>query len=247
MRAAAGTRPCCYAAAVIVILCAPSIRLDRETGRGEPAGLGARIALAVAAAGAPVQLAGRIGDDPAGDEVLLALGRAGVRHDAVLRDPDRATPLAPPLPDAPLDVSAVTSALLGEEVASPGGDDRPARPAPVLAAADVALCLSYLRDFGVVVAADPLDGAGRAAAVAAAAFAGARTVMIDPTGSGEANEPLDVPSGVTVLDSPSEDPEDDFACLVARYASALDRGEEASTAFRAALAGAGWEAVGSES
>ncbi len=252
---------------VIVVLGAPSIQLDPDTGRGDPAGLASRIALALAVGGANVQLAGKVGDDPAGDEVLLALARAGVRHDAVLRDPDRATPLAPAVTDVPPVASVAMGALVEDEgVLAGGGKDRasPAIREPVLDPADVALCLSYLREFAVVVVAQPLDQAARSAVARAAAFAGARQVVIVPAGEPasaalpdapppgatpqEAASPAVEPAGAvppdsTVLEGPLDDPDDEFARLVARYAIALERGGDAGTAFRLALAGAGWEAV----
>jgi hypothetical protein len=50
-------------------------------------GRAARIALAALAAGARVELVGSVRDDAAGDEVVVRLGRAGIGHAAVLRDP----------------------------------------------------------------------------------------------------------------------------------------------------------------
>jgi hypothetical protein len=229
---------------MIVVVGAPSIRPDPETGRGEPAGLAARIAMATAAAGADVQLAGRVGDDPAGDEVLLALARAGVRHDAVLRDPDRATPLAAPAEAAPTDALSAGAGLSAVDEL-PGGPDAAGGPGPVLAApappvldaADVDLCLSYLRESAVIVAADPLGPAGLAAIAAAAAFTGASLVVIAPPGGAAG----DVPPDATLLERPDGDPDDEFARLVARFAVFLDRGQTAAGAFRQALAGSGWE------
>ena len=50
-----------------------------------PSGRACGIALAAAGAGANVEFMGRIGDDPAGDALLMALGRAGVGHAALLK------------------------------------------------------------------------------------------------------------------------------------------------------------------
>jgi pfkB family carbohydrate kinase len=224
---------------MIVVVGAPSIRPDPETGRGEPAGLAARIAMAAAAAGANVQLAGTVGDDPAGDEVLLALARAGVRHDAVLRDAERATPLAAAVEPGPPDASSAVADLAAVEH-RPAGSATATMPArPVLDAADVALCLSYLREFTVIVAAEALDPAGLAALSAAAAFAGASLVVIAPAGGSV----VDVPPEVTLLESPDDDADDEFARLVARFAISMERGSSAEGAFRQALAGSGWEAA----
>jgi hypothetical protein len=227
-----------------VVVGVPSIRPDPATGRGDPAGLAARIALATAAAGSAVQLAGTVGDDPAGDEVMLTLARAGVRHDAVLRDPDVATPLEPEdpaleaearVPSGAVPVGIGTSAETGHRTVGAA----PA-PAPALDAADLGLCLSYLREFAVIVVAEPLDPSGLAAIAGAAAFAGAELVVVARAGWPD----VDVPLAATVLEAPEVDPDDEFARLVARFAISLERGADPGDAFRAALAGTGWEAVG---
>ncbi len=64
-----------------------------------PAGLCVSIARAAVAAGAIVELVGSIGDDAAGDAVVVGLSRLGIGHAALLRDPAARTPL----PDAPAD------------------------------------------------------------------------------------------------------------------------------------------------
>ena len=58
-----------------------------------PDGRACEIALAVAGSGARAEVVGRVGDDPAGDRLLIALALAGVGHAAVLRDPARPTPV----------------------------------------------------------------------------------------------------------------------------------------------------------
>ena len=63
-------------------------------------GLGADIARRATASGAAVQIVGRVGEDAAGDEVLLSLAAAGIGHVAVLREPGRPTPAAPPIAGA---------------------------------------------------------------------------------------------------------------------------------------------------
>ena len=69
-----------------------------ESGALVAAGLAADVALAAAAAGAPVQIVGRVGEDAAGEAALLDLARRGVGHVAVLRDAARATPVDQPAP-----------------------------------------------------------------------------------------------------------------------------------------------------
>jgi len=43
--------------------------------------------------GGQVELVGKVGEDGAGDAVVLALGRLGIGHAALLRDPVRPTPV----------------------------------------------------------------------------------------------------------------------------------------------------------
>jgi hypothetical protein len=57
------------------------------------AGLAALTAINLAAKGESVELIGRVGSDAAGDAIVLALGRAGVGHAALLRDAARSTPM----------------------------------------------------------------------------------------------------------------------------------------------------------
>lgn len=124
--------------------------LDGAGELGRPAG---RVALAAARAGAPVEVVGSIGDDAAGDAVVVALGRAGIGHAALLRDPAAATPTS----------------------------DEPAVPLPRLDASDMELGLRYLPECRVLVLAEPLPDDVRAAAVRAADYHGAQLVAVrDP-------------------------------------------------------------------
>ena len=67
---------------MIVILGRP--RLDEDGAQADIAG---RIALAAASSGARVDLVGAVADGAAGDATVVALGRAGVGHAALLRRP----------------------------------------------------------------------------------------------------------------------------------------------------------------
>jgi sugar/nucleoside kinase (ribokinase family) len=67
---------------VIVVLGRPTL----DEG-GRLSGLAGATAAAASAAGARVDLVGRVTDDAEGDSVVVALGRAGVGHAALLRDP----------------------------------------------------------------------------------------------------------------------------------------------------------------
>jgi hypothetical protein len=72
---------------VIVVLGRPTLGAATPDGRTQLTGRAAQIALASRAAGARVELVGAVPDDDDGDAVVLALGREGIGHAAVLRDP----------------------------------------------------------------------------------------------------------------------------------------------------------------
>ncbi len=188
------------------------------------AGTAARIALAAAAAGRPVQLIGRIGDDPTADAVLLDLARGGVGHVALLRDVSHATPLESPVA-APTDLDEAT--------------DSPAQPGDGLAmdAADVSLGLRYLTGFEVLVLTGGSDTADVSVVVEAARWAGARLVLVlDPA----APPPSDLPTDAVAFQAPDADPDGAFATLVGRFVSAVDSGTDPGEAFRASVDLEGW-------
>jgi len=120
-----------------------------------PAGMSVAIAGAAVAAGARVELVGSIGDDDAGDAVVVGLARARIGHAALLRDPEAATP----------------------------GLDTPPEALPRLEGADVELGLGYLADFRVVLLAEPLEPGAETAAIDGATFHGAHIVAIQPAGT----------------------------------------------------------------
>lgn len=187
-----------------------------SAGSGVPVGRAAGIAVAAAAAGARVELVGRTGDDPVGDALLVGLARVGVGHAALLRDPARSTPTAPPS-------------------AGRGQDDR----RPVLEAADVALGLRYLVDFAVLVVEDGTDATVIRACVDGAAYAGAHLVVLARDGQALGG----LPDATTVIAAPRRDPDGAFARFVGTWVAALDRGDEARTALAQAVAATGWEAA----
>jgi len=130
---------------VIVVVGRPG--LDENDQLDRPAAL---IAVAARNAGADADVVGAIGDDADGDKVALALGKAGIGHAALLRDPSAPTPRAGHLQ----------------------------RPLPRLDGQDVELGLAYLADFRVLVAAEPLDSSAVSAARDAAAYQGAALVVV---------------------------------------------------------------------
>jgi hypothetical protein len=203
---------------VIVVVGGPVWRAE-DPGAAE--GLAVGIAGAAAAVGATVQLVGKVGDDPEGDQLLLDLGRIGVGHAALLRDPAARTPLIAP------------------SAADDGSEDAlAAQPAGLpLDAADLELALRYLTDFLVVVVADPIGPEALRVAADAASFSGAHLVAVVPVGGPE----LELPPGATILEGPAGNDAAGFGALVGTYAAAIDRGVPPADAFGQAAIGVGLE------
>jgi hypothetical protein len=179
------------------------------------------VALTAAGHGAKVELVSRIGDDPAGDAVLLAFARSGVGHVATLRDAGRHTRVT----------SDTTDPLLGEDGTRTGD---PSSDEPILDDADVALALRYLTDYRVIVVAHPPDARIVGEAATAAGWAGAQLVVVVLSGVEPA---LDVPDGALVL---SADPDaEGTAERLGVYAAALDEGAEPDTAYAVLTAATG--------
>jgi hypothetical protein len=218
---------------VIAVVGLLAWRAAEPTG---PAGRACEIALAAANRGRAVDLVGRVGDDPAGDALLMTLAHAGVGHAAVLRDPDRATHEVVP------DVERVGE---GDAPDVLGRPERPNTHAPALdprlEVADVALGLRYLTSFGVLVVTDDVPAEVVAAALEAGEFSGAHLVLLVPPGR---TVPAGVPRDATVLAAPRDADDGAFGALVGAYAAGLDAGTDPATAFREATGGAGWEAAG---
>lgn len=184
-----------------------------------PAGPTAGVAMAAAAAGATVEIVTRVGDDPAGDAVVLALAQSGVRHVATIRDAGHRTPV---LPDTAEVVDPVADATeVGQTVAA-------AAEAPALDAADVGLALRYLSDYRVIVVLHPTDPGILSEASAAAGWAGAHLVVVTPAASEQVG---DMPAGTLAVTADHD--ADGVAALLGRYAAAVDRGEDAAAAYAA--------------
>jgi hypothetical protein len=220
--------------------------IQRRATDGRPdavAGTAALVAVAAAAAGAGVEMIGRVGEDRVGDAVLIALSRAGVGHIAMLRDPARPTPVAGDGADedgeplVPLEDEPAATVGAGAPPSTDGSDGAPGLVVPALQPGDVSLGLSYIREFGVVIVADPVGDDLAREAADAASFSGAALVAIVGA-TGAIPEAFD---GATVIVAPDDDPDGAFASLVGRYAAALDAGVEPSVAFLEARAAAGWE------
>lgn len=214
---------------MIVVVGSPHLRF--RDSKQQAAGPTVGVAAAAAAAGADVELVGKIGDDPAGEVVLLDLAARGIGHVAILRDPTRATP-----------ETAAAGADAADAEPFEEQDDEPGRPAalagPTLEPADIELALRYLPDYRVLVVAEPLTPEALQVVVAASRWSGAALILVVPQGS----DPLDL-ADATILEAPADDPDDAFASVVGGYAAALDRGEEPAEAFASASTASGWAAA----
>ena len=199
-----------------------SLRLRGSGPDADAAGLAASIAAAAAAEGARVELIGKLGDDPAGDAVLLALARYGVGHVALLRDPGRRTTTSAAAFDERIDVDA-SEALTADVGAAQPAD---AGASPTLEAADAGLALRYLPEISVIVAVH-LAPDVLAEAAAAAGWAETSLVVVVPADSGP---PDGLPKGAVTLAADDGD-ESAVGGAIGRYAAALDRGDPADAAY----------------
>lgn len=196
-----------------------SIRLRGSGADADAAGLASEIAIAAAAAAARVEVITRLGDDAAGDAVLLALARHRVGHVAVLRDAG-----------TPTEVIAES-----DDAAAPAVDETdggpPTRKGPALDAADADLALRYLPEIDVIVAVH-LDVAVMAQVLAAAAWAETSLIVVVAPGSGV---PPGLPDDAVTLEL---DDSDDSAtgAAIGRYAAGLDRGDAPRDAYDALIA-----------
>ena len=222
---------------MIVVVGSPIAR--RAATGVRAAGLPAAISREIVAAGATVQLVGKLGEGPDGDAVALSLAADGIGHVALQRI---SAPVAVGIGAASGVDDGSLDALAGLGAADDGTADTAAGadlPTGVpLEAADLELALRYLPDYRVVVLAQSLDEPALAAAREAARWAGAQ--VIEVTAPGQEGTALD---DATVLEAPAEDAEGAFASLVGRYAAALDAGTPPADAFAGASAGVGWAAV----
>jgi len=230
---------------VIVIIGSPAWRTLPTPA---PAGRACGIALAAASRGAKVEVVGRVGEDPAGDALLIALSSAGVGHATVLRDPTRPTVVIEPPPAVPLE----------DDEASLFADPAPAAASvtaalatsagPRLDGADIDLAVKYLEPSGVLVVSDDVPPDALAAAVTAGGYATLRlVVLLAPGGLAARSLPVGLPADATVLAAPDHgDDAGAFEALVGAYAAALDAGAEPAAAFAAAQGGTGWEPAPSD-
>lgn len=204
-------------------------------------GTAATVGRVAAAAGATVQLVGKVGEGAAGDGLMLSLADMNIGHVAVLRDAARTTPLGPSESDDDIGLTQALDQPAEWSAAAARSDDPDPDPAPepTLDSDDLQLALRYLPDYRVVVVTDPLDAVSLATVAAAARWAEAQLIVLIASGSDGAGLPEDA----TVLEAPPIDPDGAFATMVGAYAAALDRGASPADAFATASAGSGWSAV----
>ena len=224
---------------MIVVIGSPSVLPGDPGGRATATGRPADVARAAIDAGSSVQLVGKVGDDPAGDALLLALADLGIGHVAVLRDPARATPLGP----APAPLPEIESMLIDDDAfdvpdpAPPGGSGIGSGPLPTIDAGDLELALRYLPDHRIVVVAEALDTSALDAVISDCSYVGAQLVVIlEPNGASP-----ELPPDATAIEAPETDPDGVFARTVGRFAAALDQGVPGPAALAQATAGAGWQ------
>ncbi len=200
-------------------------------------GLAVEVASAARSRGGAVELVGKVGDDGAGDAVVVALARLGIGHAALLRDPVLPTPVLarPAADDATAELDAVELEAVEPDVRLLP-EDAAARPG--LDPADVDLALRFLPAAGVIVLADGLSEDAIAAAAEGAAFATARLIVLVPAGA----TPPALPPEATVLETPPDD-DGSFARLVGLFAGALDAGADPKAAFEEAVEASGWEPI----
>jgi hypothetical protein len=221
---------------MIVVIGLPAYT-DEEDGERCAGGLVVDVAAEARRRGSVVELAGKIGADGAGDSLVLALGRMGVGHAALLRDPARPTPLLL-VDDSDAAEGADTPEVAVSRLLPQDPDARPG-----LEAGDVELALRYLAGTSVIVLAEPVSAAVVVAAVDGAAFSAARLVVLARGGADDTAVLERIPETATVLEAPADD-DGSFARLVGTYAAALDAGEDPAKAFRDGVAAAGWEPSG---
>ena len=216
---------------MIVVLGIPALRL---TPSAAPAGRACGIALAAAARGARVELVGRIGEDAAGEALVVALSRAGIGHAALLRDPARPTPVLASVAAQDDDESPFADPVTPSSPVAPG--------APRLDGADIDLAIRYLEPSGVLVATDEVPADALASALRAAAYAGLRPVVLVAPSAVARALPPGLPGDATVLAAPDADGDAGaFEALVGAYAAALDAGASPAEAFESAQGATGWE------
>jgi hypothetical protein len=218
---------------VIVIIGTPV--LSPAEHNGGLAGTACLSALHAARAGARVELVGKVGEDAAGERLIIALSRNGIGHAAVLRDPAARTPVE----ERDADGEAVDAS--GEEIADVGPtQDRAGWP--VLDAADVQLALRYLPDIRTILVAEPTTNAVLSVVADAARYFEATLIVVASSGvsgvsgagvAGDGSVPGRASvAGDLVIESPANDPDGAFSAVLGEVVAAIDAGSGIDEALR---------------
>jgi hypothetical protein len=218
---------------VIVVIGSPTAL--KRGKRIWPAGRSVAVADAARAAGAEVQLVGKVGDDLAGDAIVIELGRRQIGHSALARSESRLTPSVTAGRETELpEDSAVDSGDVAEETTEPA--DLAAPPGLPLEAADVKLALGYLPEIGTIVVAAPLaEDAATVVADSAGYHQASLVALVEP-----GTKAPKAFNGAIVLQSASG-PGEVFDRLVGAFAARLDEGAQPGDALREVAATGGWE------
>lgn len=112
-------------------------------------------------------------------------------------------------------------------------------PLPRLDAKDVELGLRYLGSIAVVVVTEPLPAEAEQAIVEAAGYHGAAILVLGDEAGAEV-----FPAGEAQVFLAADPVSPAFVDTIARYAAALDRGEEPGPAFEQARIATGWDPAG---
>ncbi|HET7168943.1 MAG TPA: hypothetical protein VFI69_07035 [Candidatus Limnocylindrales bacterium] len=242
-----------------------SLRLRAIDDGFAPDGLAADIARVAAADGSRVEFIGKLGDDPAGDELLLALSRSHVGHVATLRDATHATPVLGAAASES-DPAAETDDREPEtEPAGPTTDEQPAaaaegptagptaaKPAAAEPAAAEPAANAQITDVPTlepadvglalrylsdvdVIVAAHVAPAVVQEAIDAAAWASAPLIVVIEH---DTDLPPSLPPGALVVMAAGDDGDSGLGEAIGRYAAALDRGDDRAEAY-AAFAAAG--------
>jgi len=218
---------------MIVVIGSPSFVPGDPSRPSTAAGRSIEVARGAIGGGGRVELVGKVGDDPAGDALMLALADLGIGHAAILRDPARPTPVVA------VEVRDDDAFETEDDDVAPGPAG-PGQPRPTIDAGDLDLALRYLPDHSVLVIAEAIDADGLKVVWADAAYGGANVVIIVET----SEEIAGFPAGVTVLEAPRDDPDGVFGRTVGRFAAALDEGRPGPEALAQATQGDGWLPAG---
>jgi hypothetical protein len=256
---------------VIVVVGLPAYE-GAAGGEGRAAGLAVNVAAAAGARGSSVELVGKVGDDGAGDAVVLGLGRLGIGHAALLRDPAHPTPViavagAAGPKAAAADRASGDAADTGAE--APAGD-APAGDAPAgELAGDVLVDDADDAGPGAIelLPTDPAARPGleagdislalrylsetRVIVLAEPLPEAAVAAAVEGAAYGGARlvvllppgaTPPNLPPDATVLEAPAVD-DGSFGRVVGVFAAGLDAGAEPAAAFAEAVKASGWEPV----